>query len=300
MLLNEASSVCVIGSINMDLTVSTSVLPKQGETVLGESFATYPGGKGANQAVAAARLGSHVHMIGAVGTDVFGADLKNHLQAEGVDTSAIEKIEGQATGTATIILTNNDNRIIVAPGANHSVTPSYVKRHRKVIEKSDIVLLQMEIPLETISYVVSVAKAANVPVILNPAPYQPLPSSILHQVDYMTPNELEAELLKKDLIDEDVLRKWITTKGKLGSSLYVQGAEVNIPGYKVTVKDTTGAGDTFNGALATQLAQGIKLKRAVSFANAAAALSVMEKGAQGGMPHLQQVEEFLKERLDKR
>ncbi|GGF18899.1 ribokinase [Halobacillus andaensis] len=296
--MNEKSTVCVVGSINMDLTVSTSVIPNQGETVLGESFATYPGGKGANQAVAAARLGSHVKMVGAVGHDVFGISLKEHLQKEGIDTSSTELIPEQSTGTATIILSNNDNRIIVAPGANRSVTPSYVEKHRAAIEESDIILLQMEIPIETISYVVTIAKELNISVILNPAPYQPLPAAILNQVDYMTPNALEAELFKNDLIDDDLLEKWITTKGEQGSSLYVNGKEVHIPGYPVPVKDTTGAGDTFNGALATQLAQGISIKKAVSFANAAAALSVTEKGAQGGMPTLGEVENFLKERSD--
>ncbi|MFG6146962.1 ribokinase [Halobacillus sp. B23F22_1] len=296
--MNEKPTVCVVGSINMDLTVSTSVIPNQGETVLGESFATYPGGKGANQAVAAARLGSDVKMVGAVGHDVFGISLKEHLQKEGIDTSSTELIGEQSTGTATIILSNNDNRIIVAPGANRSVTPSYVERHRSALEGSDVILLQMEIPLDTISYVVTIAKEAGIPVILNPAPYQPLPSSILNQVDYMTPNALEAELFKQDLIDDDLLQKWITTKGEQGSSLYINGKEVNIPGYSVLVKDTTGAGDTFNGALATQLAKGISLKKAVSFANAAAALSVTEKGAQGGMPTLSGVENFIIERSD--
>ncbi|MCP3032349.1 ribokinase [Halobacillus sp. A1] len=296
--MNETSTVCVVGSINMDLTVSTSVIPNQGETVMGESFATYPGGKGANQAVAAARLGSDVKMVGALGDDVFGISLKEHLQQEGIDTSSTELFNEQSTGTATIILSNNDNRIIVAPGANQLVTPSYVEKHRAAIEESDIILLQMEIPIETISYVVTIAKEFKIPVILNPAPYQPLPAAILNQVDYMTPNALEAELFKQESIADDLLEKWITTKGELGSCLYVNGKEVHIPGYPVPVKDTTGAGDTFNGALATQLAQGISTKKAVSFANAAAALSVTEKGAQGGMPTLDEVQNFLKERLE--
>ncbi|MCP3027210.1 ribokinase [Halobacillus sp. A5] len=294
--MHKKPTICVVGSINMDLTVSTSVIPNQGETVLGESFATYPGGKGANQAVAAARLGSEVKMVGAVGNDVFGRSLMDHLQAEGIDTSATALLDETATGTATIILSNNDNRIIVAPGANQFVTPSYVEKYRSALAGSDIILMQMEIPIETIAYVSAVAEESGVPVILNPAPYQPLPAAVVSKIDFMTPNEIEADLLKNDLISNELLEKWITTKGERGASYYFQGKEVLVPGYTVPVEDTTGAGDTFNGALAAQLGRGEFVKSAVSFANAAAALSVTGKGAQGGMPALEEVQSFLKER----
>lgn len=150
--MTKKPKVTVIGSINMDLTVQTTIMPKQGETVLGDNFATYPGGKGANQAVAAARLGADVQMLGAVGNDVFGKDLVHHLQNEGIDTSAIARSEKEATGTATIILSNQDNRIIVAAGANKEVTPSYIQDHLDLIQESDIILTQLEIPLETITY----------------------------------------------------------------------------------------------------------------------------------------------------
>ena len=159
----------------MDLTVQTSIMPKQGETVLGDHFATYPGGKGANQAVAAARLGADVRLLGAIGDDDFGANLLSHLREEGINTASVSIQENVSTGTATIILSNQDNRIIVAPGANRMVTPDYIKEHLHVIKESDIILTQLEIPVDTITYLASLSEELKVPMILNPAPYQPLP-----------------------------------------------------------------------------------------------------------------------------
>ncbi len=282
--MTKKPKVTVIGSINMDLTVQTTIMPKQGETVLGDNFATYPGGKGANQAVAAARLGADVQMLGAVGNDVFGKDLVHHLQNEGIDTSAIARSEKEATGTATIILSNQDNRIIVAAGANKEVTPSYIQDHLELIQESDIILTQLEIPLETITYLSELKKDLDVPMILNPAPYQPLPASVIEAFDYLTPNETEAELFKKELQEDRSEDKWITTRGSEGVTIYKDGELVTVPSYDVTVEDTTGAGDTFSGALATKLAEGYSIEQAVQTANAAAALSIMKKGAQSGMP----------------
>ncbi|MGP4069086.1 ribokinase [Halobacillus sp. B29] len=293
--MTKKPKVTVIGSINMDLTVQTTIMPKQGETVLGDNFATYPGGKGANQAVAAARLGADVQMLGAVGNDVFGKDLVHHLQNEGIDTSAIARSEKEATGTATIILSNQDNRIIVAAGANKEVTPSYIQDHLERIQESDIVLTQLEIPLETITYLSELKKDLDVPMILNPAPYQPLPASVIEAFDYLTPNETEAELFKKELQEDRSEDKWITTRGSEGVTIYKDGELVTVPSYDVTVEDTTGAGDTFSGALATQLAEGYSIEQAVQTANAAAALSIMKKGAQSGMPDQASVEQFLRD-----
>ena len=293
--MTKRPKVTVIGSINMDLTVQTTIMPKQGETVLGDNFATYPGGKGANQAVAAARLGADVQMLGAVGNDVFGKDLIHHLQNEGIDTSAIARSEKEATGTATIILSNQDNRIIVAAGANKEVTPSYIQDHLELIQESDIILTQLEIPLETITYLSELKKDLDVPMILNPAPYQPLPASVIEAFDYLTPNETEAELFKKELQEDRSEDKWITTRGSEGVTIYKDGELVTVPSYDVTVEDTTGAGDTFSGALATKLAEGYSIEQAVQTANAAAALSIMKKGAQSGMPDRARVEQFLRE-----
>ncbi|MCA1011784.1 ribokinase [Halobacillus halophilus] len=293
--MEKRPKVTIVGSINMDLTVQTSIMPKQGETVLGDHFATYPGGKGANQAVAAARLGADVCLLGAVGDDDFGTNLLNHLKEEGISTSSVSMEENMSTGTATIILSNQDNRIIVAPGANRMVTPDYIKEHLHVIKESDIILTQLEIPLDTITYLASLSKELKIPMILNPAPYQPLPASVIEAFRYITPNETEAELFKKELQEGMEGEQWITTKGKEGVIIYQQGEELKIPGYPVNVEDPTGAGDTFNGALAAYLGRGDTLDDSVRIANAAAALSATRKGAQSGMPTQAAVERFMKE-----
>lgn len=291
-------TVCVVGSINMDLTVTTKKMPSQGETVLGNDFSTYPGGKGANQAVAAARLGSNVNFIGAVGDDPFGATLVEHLKKEGVETRAIETLPENSTGIANIILSENDNRIIVASGANLKVTPKLVKEHRDLIKNSDIVLLQLEIPMETVVSTLEIAREYEVPVIVNPAPYQPLPDIVMTCGAYLTPNELEAESMKNDPLFEEIVEKIIITYGEQGVQYFEDGVKRYIPSHSIKVQDTTGAGDTFNGALATELASGVSIGKALHFANAAAALSVTKVGAQSGMPSRDEVNSFLLERKD--
>ncbi|MCA0972145.1 ribokinase [Halobacillus litoralis] len=283
-------NVTIIGSINMDLTVTTDRVPDQGETVLGKKFATYPGGKGANQAVASARLGADVHMIGAVGHDPFGTDLKAHLLNEGVDVTHVSTIQEASTGTATIIVCDNDNRIIVAPGANAYVTPEYMKGCEALLKESDMLLVQLEIPIETVEWIAGFARAHHIPLIVNPAPIQPLPESIVEGASFFTPNEREAESLQ---VKEE---KLITTLGAQGVSFTVNGNKKIVEGFSVEVRDTTGAGDTFNGALATLLASGSGLEEACLKANVAAALSVQKEGAQGGMPTLEEVEAFIRRR----
>ncbi|WP_163527324.1 ribokinase [Halobacillus ihumii] len=296
--MSHQPTVTVIGSINMDLAVSTDVMPLQGETVLGNNFATYPGGKGANQAVAAARLEANVNMIGAVGEDIFGKKLLQHLNNENINTSAVHVFDGIPSGTATIILSEQDNRIIVAPGANGLVSPELVQNHKSMIQNSDLILLQLEIPIETISYVASLAYDMGVPVILNPAPYQKLPAALLSQVEFLTPNESEARSLIRDPVLDILREKMIITQGEQGVVIHQNDSDITIPSYKVLPQDTTGAGDTFNGAFATQLAKGKGLKEAIIFANAAAAMSVMKLGAQSGMPTKDEVEQFLQERSE--
>lgn len=290
------ANVCIVGSINMDLTVTTTVVPQQGETVLGESYATYPGGKGANQAVAAARLGANVTMIAAVGDDDFGKALLARLKSEGICTEGVSELPSVATGIANIILSENDNRIIVAPGANKYVTPEMIEQNRDLILNSDVVVLQLEIPIESVIHTVKLAKDNDVKVILNPAPYMQLPEELLLGATYITPNEIEASGMKENALFATIQDKLIVTIGEKGVQLTDKiGNKQIIPGYNVEVQDTTGAGDTFNGALAVQLAENVALADAILFANAAAALSVTAIGAQNGMPRRTKVERFMKE-----
>lgn len=285
--------VTVVGSINMDLTVTTDRVPEKGETVMGKNFATYPGGKGANQAVAAARLGATVQLIGAVGDDTFGKSLLENLKGEGIDTTGVEIKEGIATGTATIILSEQDNRIIVAPGANSHVTKDMVVNYEEQIKKSDVVLLQLEIPMETISYVAKLADQFQVPIIVNPAPYQKLPEEVYQAATFITPNEGEAAEMFSLGSPERLQEKLIITKGSEGTVYFDNKEEKLVPAYPVSVQDTTGAGDTFNGALAVQIGGGATREAAIQFANAAAGLSVTQIGAQAGMPTSEEVLEFM-------
>ncbi|WP_059104769.1 ribokinase [Shouchella shacheensis] len=284
--------VTVVGSINMDMVTTTDVAPKQGETVLGTTFAIAPGGKGANQAVAAARLGAEVRMVGCVGDDAFGSLLLQGLQEKGIAIDRVERVTHCSSGVATIVLSNGDNRIIITPGANKHVNESFVANCEQTIAESDIVLVQLEIPLEAVKLAIALCAKHQVPVILNPAPAQTLPEETLQQCTYITPNETEqAELFAGG---EDVLKdKLIVTKGVQGVIWSEGGRDQLARGYQVDPVDTTGAGDTFNGALAVALAEGRSLAEAVSYANAAAALSVQAFGAQGGMPTEAEVFRFL-------
>ncbi|MGY0692388.1 ribokinase [Virgibacillus sp. FSP13] len=288
-------TICVIGSINMDLTTKTNKMPAQGETTLGKSFAQYPGGKGANQAVSAARLGANVQMIGAVGADAFGENLLSHLKSEHINVDGI-KVCYDSTGIATIILSENDNRIIVTPGANYFVSPELVEANKQMIKNSDGVLIQLEIPIETVKYALEVANEYDVPAILNPAPYQTLPKDLLMSATYVTPNDIEVTEMENDIDIDSIKEKLVITRGDEGVNYYSDHTLRNIAGFQVDVEDTTGAGDTFNGALATKLANGASIDESILFANASAALSVTKVGAQKGMPTKEEVETFMKEK----
>lgn len=290
--------ILVIGSINMDLVTQTNIIPKVGETVLGEHFFTVPGGKGANQAVAAAKLGADVTLLGCVGDDAFGSELKQHLQTQGVNTAHIQTNSETSTGVASITLSEGDNSIIVVPGANHKLTPALVQQHEKLIANADLILLQLEIPLDSVVAATELAQKHQVPVILNPAPMQKLSKNLILQAAYITPNEheLESLLASTNLSEEEtniLKEKSIVTKGAKGIQLYESGKEQLVRGYQVEAVDSTGAGDTFNGALAVSLSTGSPLIKASQFANAAAALSVTKLGAQAGMPTKEEVESFL-------
>ncbi|UDI77255.1 ribokinase [Staphylococcus taiwanensis] len=284
----------VIGSMSMDLVVSTDIVPGKGETVLGNSFFTTPGGKSANQAVAAARLGQDVHMVGRIGNDTFGEDIFQNLKNNGVNVEHVKSTAGPS-GTAHITLADNDNSIIVVPSANNEVTPEYVKQALEATKAGDIVLLQQEIPSETVEAAVKYCYERELISILNPAPYRDIADDVIEQATYITPNETESENMFEGDVDQALERypdKLIVTLGELGA-MYHDGVEqVEIKGFKRDVKDTTGAGDTFNGALAVGLQRGYDLPKALTFANLAASYSVTGMGAQGGMPTLEDLEDL--------
>jgi ribokinase len=279
----------------MDLVTVAAKMPLQGETITGQAFSTFPGGKGANQAVAAARLGAEVYMLGKVGNDLFGKKLKEILSQEDVNVDFVDVATNKETGTASIIISDDDNRIIVVPGANNEVTPEWVSGHEDEIRKSDILLLQLEIPLESVKKAAHIAKQHKIPVILNPAPYQKLPADLLADVTYLTPNEHEYKQLIEEATKEefDLIRaKNIITKGEEGVEFLLNSEKILVNAQKVEVVDTTGAGDTFNGALAVALGRQRGLKEAVLFASIAGSLSVTKLGAQSGMPSLNDVIEI--------
>ncbi|PHK49079.1 ribokinase [Staphylococcus edaphicus] len=285
--------IIVIGSASIDLVVKSKILPEAGETVMGDSFFTTPGGKGANQAVAAARLSDQVYMIGAVGNDSYGKQILENLKQNHVDISYMDIIDNEKSGTAHITLFEDDNRIIVVPAANNYVTPEKVLPKLEHFSEGDIILLQHEIPEDTIRSVVTYAQKQGMKIILNPAPYRKLDIDVIEKVTWLTPNESESELLFEHQVEEALKtypRKLIITQGAKGALFYSDSQQL-IEGYKKEVVDTTGAGDTFNGALAVALIENKSLEEAVNFANLAGSFSVTGLGAQGAMPHRKDLEE---------
>ncbi|AUS08436.1 ribokinase [Laceyella sacchari] len=289
--------IVVVGSASMDLVVTSNKRPGAGETVLGESFKTVPGGKGANQAVAAARLGAEVTMIGCVGDDHYGEIIIRNLEENDVCTSFMKPVTHTESGTAHIVLAEGDNSIVVVKGANDLVTPSYVQQALRPIHEADMVLIQQEIPEETVEYVSQVCHASGVPLLLNPAPARTVSPEVIARASYLTPNEHETEILFPGLTAEEALKQYpnklFITVGKQGVRYHNGTREVTVPAYPVEAVDTTGAGDTFNAAFAVALAEGKSIAASLRFANRAASLSVMKFGAQGGMPTRQEVEESL-------
>lgn len=288
--------ITVIGSINMDLVVQTADFPKQGETTLGELFTTVPGGKGANQAVAAARLGGVVHMVANVGDDGFGEELLKNLQANSVNSEGVGICKDTATGIANILLSDGDNRIIVVSGANFKLTPAQIDAMTEKIKASDLVLLQLEIPLPTIMHTLEICKELGIPVLMNPAPAGGFRQEFLPYVKYLTPNETECEQIfgtDMETALENHPNQLIVTLGSTGARFFDGKEHVIVEAFKSNVIDTTGAGDTFNGALAYAIVEGFNLEDAVKFANAAGSLSVEKFGAQGGMPTRKEVEHRL-------
>jgi len=308
------TAIVVVGSLNMDFVVAVDRLPMPGETVLGRDFQMIPGGKGANQACAAAKLAGNkaqVRMVGRVGYDVFADHLKASLSAAGVDVSAVHATRSQATGVAMIwVESGGQNSIVVASGANHSLAASEAEAMRPVFRGAGYVLFQLESPLDTVAAALKLAHEEGARTILDPAPAQPLSPEMLACVDILTPNETEAALLlglpltRVSVSDAPGLARSLRERGpkavvlKLGDQgcFYCDGEiELFSDACAVVARDTTAAGDTFNAALAVALSEDRGIAGALRFANAAAAISVTRMGAQASVPGRAEVEEFLRE-----
>ncbi|RED89071.1 MULTISPECIES: ribokinase [Cohnella] len=296
--------IAVVGSLNMDLVVSTERMPRVGETISGKTIHYIPGGKGANQAVGCARLGAEVHMIGAVGDDMFGSVLMTNMKDNGVCTDGIGIIEHTPTGIASILHTSEDNCIVIIPGANGAMTPARVEQSARFIAQADLVLIQLEIPLESVYAALRIARSAGVRTVLNPAPARDLSADLLQLADCITPNETEfaslGGFMETDGQDawQDGLSNWekrhdhkvILTRGKHGASYRNNGQPVTIPAPVVAAVDSTGAGDCLNAAFGFGLASGWSIEQSLKFAVKAASLSVTKFGAQAGMPTIEEIE----------
>ena len=299
--------VTVVGSLNMDLVARAPRIPQPGETIIGGDFQTVPGGKGANQAVAAARLEAQVSMVGRVGRDAFANPLLDNLAAAGVDPAFVIPDPEAATGVALIVVDDaGQNSIVVASGANMRLSPADVEAAEAAIADADALLLQLENPLETVTRAAEVTRAHGVRVILNPAPARSLPAALLSLVDVLIPNESETALLTGMSISNQAeaeaaaaaLRGMgvgtvILTLGERGALLAEAGAAELVPTFEVTPVDTTAAGDAFVGGFAVALAEGRSLAEAVRWGNAVGALATTKLGAQPSLPTRQAVERLL-------
>ncbi len=302
--------IVVVGSINLDLVAATQRIPIAGETVAGQTFQTFPGGKGANQAVAAGRLGGSVSMIGKVGTDAFGAQLRKSLEQSNVNINAVDVVPG-SSGVALITTdANAENAIIVVPGANAQLSPADLAAHIALIRSAGIILTQLEIPLETVEYLAQIATKERIPLVLDPAPAKLLPAPLLKRVDWLTPNETETGLLlghgpelSLDRIEDSATallqqgsRNVILKLGNRGCYLALSdGTRRSVPAYSVKAVDTTAAGDAFNGAFAVALMNGQNPIDSAAWASAVAAIAVTRNGAQASMPTAGEVDRFLEE-----
>ena len=288
--------ILVVGSINIDLTIHADRLPERGETVMGHSFASSPGGKGANQAIAVGKLGGIVKMLGRVGCDVYGSALIENFAKNGV-TFCGDKIENVSTGTAVITVSGGNNTIILDSGANGCVDNAFIDKNARLFDECDIVILQLEIPLETVLYTAKLAKSRGAFVILNPAPYCELPDEIFEYTDMVIPNETECQLLTGILPADNetafaALKKMqamgvkqpLITLGENGSAYLEDDSLVICPAKKVTPVDTTAAGDCFIGTLALMLSNGCPLRGAVATATVASSIAVSRKGASDSIP----------------
>ena len=302
-----ANRVVVVGSSNTDMIIQAARIPRPGETILGGQFAMAAGGKGANQAVAAARAGGQVAFIARVGDDVFGEQAVKGFAQDGIDVRHVIRDREAPSGVALIfVAADGENSIGVASGANGRLSPDDVQAAADVIGSADVLVMQLETPLETVRAAARIAAERKVRVILNPAPAQALDDEILERVSILTPNETEAELLTGIRVDSDEnagkaaralrsrgVRTVIITLGSRGVFVLADELTGIVPGFKVTPVDTTAAGDVFNGALAVSIGPERDLADAICFANAAAAISVTRLGAQPSAPKRAEIESFL-------
>ncbi len=302
-----ANRIVVVGSSNTDMIIQSARIPRPGETILGGEFTMAAGGKGANQAVGAARAGGQVTFVARVGDDLFGKQAIEGFKGDGINVDHVTRDTGSPSGVALIVVAaDGENSIVVASGANGRLSPADVQAARGAITSAAVLLCQLETPIETVTAAVEAAAAAGVRVILNPAPARPLEDSLLKHVSVLTPNETEAELLTGVKVEDDAgaaraaahlrnrgVKMALITLGSRGTFVCADGISEIVPTFKVDPVDTTAAGDVFNGALAVALAEGKPLRDAVRFANAAGALSVTRLGAQPSAPKRADIEAML-------
>ena len=298
--------ILVVGSSNTDMVIKAAHLPRPGETILGGTFFMNPGGKGANQAVAIARLGGPVTFICKTGSDIFGHQSQQLFEEEGINTSYVFSDSGNPSGVALITVDEKaENCIVVASGANANLLPSDLEKAEEAIERADLVLMQLEVPMETVCFVADIAWQKGKKVILNPAPAHPLPADLLRHLYLITPNETEAEMITGVKITDESsageaaralsgmgVQHVIITLGSKGALIYSNGKAEMVPALKVEAVDTTAAGDVFNGALTVAMSEGRSLKEAARFACKASAISVTRVGAQSSAPYRNEVDIF--------
>jgi len=304
-----SGTIVVVGSINLDLVAAAPNIPVAGETISGTSFQTFPGGKGANQAVAASRLGHCVHMVGKVGNDAFGAQLRANLETAGVQTNAVETANTTSGIAQIVTAANGENVIVVVPGANAEVSPLDLDKHIEVIQSADMVLAQLEIPMETMLHLGEIVRREDLRLMLDPAPAQAIPELLLRSVEWLTPNESEACILLglpvqalraselgqcADKLLGRCCRNVALKLGKRGCYLALSSGErISLPAYEVKAVDSTAAGDAFNGAFAVALSEGKDAVESATWASAVAAISVTRVGAQPSMPTREMVAQFV-------
>jgi ribokinase len=314
--------IVVVGSINMDLVSAAPRIPVAGETLLGSGFQMHPGGKGANQAVAVGRLGYPVEMIGMLGSDLFGEQMRMHLQSAGVGVVAVKTVEGPTGIAAITVAASGENCIIVTPGANAAMSPEYVEHHRSLICGAGMVLAQLEIPVDSVERLAEICAESDVPLVLDPAPAQALSPALLQRVRWITPNETEAEFYANNRAEgrfadahpsdgsgaaalqqtaRAVLaqgpRNAILKLGSRGAYIVSDGIAQQVTAPSVDVLDTTAAGDALNGAFAVAMMLGKTRVESVEFAVAAASISVTRSGAQPSMPTMAEVSSVLEHQL---
>jgi len=298
--------IIVVGSSNTDMVVKTDRFPEPGETIIGGDFYMFPGGKGANQAVAAARAGGEVVFICCVGDDVFGQNALEGYRDEGIDVETAKIVKDAASGVALITVNaDGENEIVVASGTNAKLSPIYVSEVMEEMDNDGMFLTQLETPIETIEYLARYSKLTDQPLIINPAPAQELSDTILNGLFLITPNETEAKILTGILVDDDSsmeeaakalldmgVQNVIITLGSRGAFFMNHQEKFLVPSHKVKAIDTTAAGDVFNGVLTVCLSQDMGWQESIAYANKAAALSVTKMGAQGSAPYKEEINKF--------